>query len=223
MNYKDILKSEYFKAVYAEIEELKKDFCVNHGFIHVYKVIENAQYLAEIFQLSSKQKELLLIASALHDIGYLKGRDHHAENGSILAREYLKDKVCNEDVEIICRAIACHGGKDESDYIDPVSLCLILADKFDFSKQRYKEDQNEPLINVFLSIEKVLLGKIDDNKFDLQIYTTDKSYFVDLTNDYFFNKLNKVLDKVRNACGYNINIKILDADVMENHVKSFKI
>ena len=36
------------------------------------------------------QKELLLIACTLHDIGYLEGRDDHALSGGILAEKYLK-------------------------------------------------------------------------------------------------------------------------------------
>ena len=77
MDYVDILKSDYYKETYSKIEELKKDFYVNHGFIHIDGVIKNADYLADLFCLTRKQKELLLIASALHDVGYLMGREDH--------------------------------------------------------------------------------------------------------------------------------------------------
>ena len=39
MNYLDIVNSDYFKETYSKIEEMKKDFPVNHGFIHVNNVI----------------------------------------------------------------------------------------------------------------------------------------------------------------------------------------
>ena len=65
MDYKEILKSDYFKETYAKIEELKKDFYVNHGFIHINGVINNAKYLADLFCLNPKQKESILdMASA---------------------------------------------------------------------------------------------------------------------------------------------------------------
>ena len=211
MNYKDILKSEYFKAVYTEIEELKKDFCVNHGFLHVNSVIKNADYLADLFELTPKQKELLLIASTLHDIGYLKGREGHAQNGGVLAREYLKGKLLVEDVELICNAIACHGGKKESDYVCPISMCLILADKLDFTKRRYQDDGKEHKdLPMFLTIEKILLTKLSENDFVLKIYTTNKSYYDNLESSYFFDKLFGVFRKLEKVCGYKIKVEFLD-------------
>ena len=211
MDYKDIVKSEYFKKVYSEVEELKKDFYVNHGFLHINNVIKNAEYLADLFMLSSKQKELLLIASALHDIGYLKGRESHAKNGGILAGEYLKGKMPNEEAQKICNAISRHGGKKESDFEDPISLCLILADKFDFGKQRYQDDGKEhDNLKMFLSIEKILLTKIDEKNFELKVYTTNKELFEKLEESYFFNKLIEVLKKVENVWGYKIKINFVD-------------
>jgi len=58
MNYKDILVSEYFNTSYAEIEELKKDFYVNHGFIHINGVINNAneKYKTNIGNVCSEDK-----------------------------------------------------------------------------------------------------------------------------------------------------------------------
>ena len=52
MDYKDVLKSDYFNETYAKIEELKKDFYVNHGFVHVDGVINNAKFqkLFEVFR-----------------------------------------------------------------------------------------------------------------------------------------------------------------------------
>ena len=123
MDYKDILKSDYFNETYSQIEELKKDFYVNHGFIHVNGVIKNAEYLADLFCLSQKQKDLLLIASALHDIGYLKGREEHPINGATLAKEYLDtlNVLSDKEVERITKAISSHGGKTEDDYTDDIS------------------------------------------------------------------------------------------------------
>ena len=45
MNYIDILNSDFFKQTYLQIEELKKDYPVNHGFIHIHNVINNSKKL----------------------------------------------------------------------------------------------------------------------------------------------------------------------------------
>ena len=49
MNYSDILNSKYFIEIYTKIEEMKKDYPVNHGFIHINNVIRNAKRLVNIF------------------------------------------------------------------------------------------------------------------------------------------------------------------------------
>lgn len=213
INYRDIISSNYYFETYSKIEELKKDFYVNHGFIHIASVIENAKYLADLFGLDNKQKEQLLIAGALHDIGYLMGREDHAKNGGRLAFEYLKDKLPKEDVDVVCNAISSHGGKEESDYLCPVSLCLILADKFDFSKQRYKDDGKEhKSLPLFLSIEKVLLVKEDENNFKLNVCTTNKKLFDNLEENYFFIKLFEVLKRVQKVNGKKIGIQIVECE-----------
>ena len=213
MNYKDIINSSFFKETYTKIEELKKDFYVNHGFIHIDNVMNNAKNLAELFNLTQKQIELLLIASALHDIGYLKGREHHAQNGGVLAYEYLNNKMPSEDVEIICRAISSHGGKEENDFICPVSMCLILADKLDFVKNRYKDDGKEHKnLPVFLTIEKTKLTKVADGEYVLNIFTTNKKFFENLEENYFFNKLFSVFDRLEKACGFKVKTEIVEIE-----------
>lgn len=211
MNYQDILNSDYFKETYEKIEDLKKDFYVNHGFIHIDGVIENAKYLADLFGLRFKQRELLLIASALHDIGYLMGREGHAKNGSLLAREYLLGKMPQEDIDLVCHAISCHGGKNEEDYHCPISMCLILADKLDFTKGRYRDDGEDHVhLPLFLSIEKILLTKETENNFKLKIYTTNTSLFENLEDNYFFAKLFEVLNKLKKVCNYEVQVEFVE-------------
>lgn len=205
MDYKDILNCKYFFDTYNMIEELKKDFPVNHGFLHINNVLNNGKYLADIFSLTKNEKELLLIACVLHDIGYLKGRDDHAKNGAILAKEFLKDKLNSNNIEIIANAISCHGGKNDIDYKNKISLCLILSDKFDFDKTRYRDDEKYNSIQLFKTIEKVKLEK-QNGELYLNIYTTDMSKFQNLEENYFFIKLLEVLNKVKKI--HNLEIKM---------------
>lgn len=156
MNYVDIMKSTFFNETYEKIEELKKDFPVNHGFVHVSHVVEMAQQLADIFALSKNEKQNLLIACTLHDIGYLNGREDHPKSGAVLAEKFLKENNFSQnDIIEICNAISCHGGKRLEDYRDPISRCLVLADKFDFIASRYSA-KDESVKN-YLAIEKVKL------------------------------------------------------------------
>ena len=147
----------------------------------------------------------------MHDVGYLKGREGHARNGSILAREYLNGKLPQEDIEIVCQAIANHGGKKESDYVEPISMCLILADKFDFAKNRYKEiGTDSAYLPAFLTVESVKLERIEGGNFALNVYTSNLSLFKDINDNYFFIKLYEVLRKLEKVCGYSVKIDFVE-------------
>ena len=202
MNYEDILNSDYFKETYSKIEKIKKDYPVNHGFTHIQNVIKNALRIAEVFGLNNKEKELLLIACTLHDIGYIDSRDNHALNGAILAREYLKNnKFSNEDINVICDAIRNHGGKKAEDFIDVISMCLVIADKLDFVSSRYNKSMLEyPKRAIFpnildtlieLSDNNMILKIIVNNEFSVSLFE-EQNYFVKL-ND-FMKLLAKKLD-----------------------------
>lgn len=207
MTYKDILSSDFFFETYSKIEFEKRKFPVNHGFVHIWHVLSSARKLANLFELSSYEKELLYIACTLHDIGYLRGRDNHAENGAILAKDFLKGKLPEKDIELICSAIANHGGHEQKDFEENISLCLVLADKLDFVKTRYREDENHASVKNFMTVEKVEL--VDKGShFELQITSTSPEMFEGFDGSYFFNKLKLVMEKLSNAKKKKVQICI---------------
>lgn len=190
MNYIDIINSDYFKQTYKTIEDLKKDFPVNHGFIHVNNVIENAKRLAIIFHLDANQKELLLISAALHDIGYLNGRDNHSYNGSVLAIELLKNwGFKDDDIQIISNAIKNHGGKKKEEYEDIISMCLIIADKLDFISTRYnKSSLKNEYLSTFPYIIETNISYLN-NKVTLNIIITKEFDILAFKNSSYYTKL----------------------------------
>lgn len=212
MNYLDILNSDYFKETYSKIENMKKDFPVNHGFIHVKNVINNAIRIADVFMLNSDEKRLLLIACALHDIGYLEGRDNHALNGSFLARKFLEEKEFGvHEIDIVCNAIKNHGGKDIRDFNDCVSMCLVIADKLDFVSSRYNENMLDEdkkkifphIIDTYITIEEyIVLNIVVDNLFSYSLFE-DGSYF---------RKLNEFMSLLSSAVEKKYKIKYVCKD-----------
>ena len=206
MTYKDILKSDYFKECYELVEELKKDFPVNHGFIHIDHVLENAKSLAKLFELSEIETNLLLIACCLHDIGYIKGRSEHAKNGGILAREYLtkNSDLNSSDIDVICNAIASHGGDNLEDYRNKVSLCLIFADKLDYIASRYKEVEETKL---YRTIAKTELVK-ENGVYKLNIYSTMEDFEDRLKSASFHihKKLMGILENFMQV--YNVKVEL---------------
>lgn len=211
MNYLDIINTDYFKETYSKIEELKKEYPVNHGFIHINNVIENAKKIAITFKLDNHQTNLLLIAAFLHDIGYLQGKDDHAYNGCILAKDILKKWNFNDnDITIISTAIKNHGGKKDDEYNDIISMCLIIADKLDFINTRYDTTRlKEEYLKTFPYIMDTFI-EYNNNEITLNI-VINKEFSIDTFNSSsYYNKLNNFLNLLskRLISTYKIQYKL---------------
>jgi len=207
MTYRDILQTDYFFEMYTQVEVLKRDFPVNHGFLHVWHVIKNAEQLAEMFNLTKKDKKLLLIAATLHDIGYTEGRENHDINGARLAREFLSNKLSADDINKICKAISNHGGDECECFQDKISLCLILADKFDFDHTRYRYDPTWASVGMYLSIKKVEFTKEINNDYTFIIYSDNLNLFKNYQEQHFFKKLNRVFSNFEKVTGNKLILK----------------
>lgn len=209
MNYLDIKKSKFYNETYKEIEELKKNFPVNHGFKHVNHVIEYAKSLANLYNLNNQQRKLLYIACALHDVGYIKGREEHAASGSEIAREFLANSDLKlQEIDVVCNAIASHGGKKREDFLDPVSRCLAIADKMDFTRRRY-DLKNMAYDHVFKTILETDL-RIEDDCYNFDIIASPDFKKDEFNDDYFGAKLNRFLGLLSGTFGmtYKINFII---------------
>lgn len=195
MNYKEIMNSEYYYATYSRIAEIKKDYPVDHAFLHIRHVVTYANKLAKIFKLNNHQRKLLYIACTLHDIGYLDGRESHAKSGSERAKVYLTglNKFSLNDIELISSAIVNHGGKELSAFSEPVSMCLAIADKLDFAGSRYKN--TNPKYD-FSNYKKIVKNEfvLEDNKIQLTIFVKNGFNIEEFNTSHFGIKLKKFLD-----------------------------
>ena len=219
MNYIELYNSDYVKETYNKIEELKKDYPVNHGFIHINNALNNAKIISKILEFSDKETDLLLIAVVLHDIGYLLGREEHAKNGAILALSYLTNNTNLEQKDIIriSKAISSHAGLQKDDYKDNISIGLILADKMDFSKSRYDRYLCSFMekYKIFLSIDNIKLEKID-NIPTVVIYSKDIDIESKLNDRNIYVRLKEVLKNINEYTNYKIDLKISSKEEILN-------
>lgn len=212
MNYKEIMNSEYYYATYSRIAEIKKDYPVDHAFLHIRHVVTYAKKLAKIFKLNNHQRKLLYIACTLHDIGYLDGRENHAKSGSERAKVYLTglNKFSLNDIELISSAIVNHGGKELSAFSEPVSMCLAIADKLDFAGSRYKN--TNPKYD-FSNYKKIVKNEfvLKDNKIQLTIFVKNGFNIEEFNTSHFGIKLKKFLDLLSLSLGVpnEIEFKII--------------
>lgn len=93
------------KSIIARLtSELSKDLCY-HSAQHTLEVIDECLVLAQADKLDSRQIELLVVAAAYHDSGFLFRYEENEELGAKLALEDLKDIYSSKDLEEIKNCI----------------------------------------------------------------------------------------------------------------------
>ena len=140
MKFEDIARHpeilEYYRRGCANLDALGY---TDHSIAHTKLVAEKAAGILHAFGYGSEEIEIARIAGFMHDIGNAISRNHHAEYGSLLANEILKDTDLSiQDRIRIVSAIANH---DESNGVvaDPVAAALIIADKTDVRRSRVRD------------------------------------------------------------------------------------
>src|SRR5215831_20756336 len=70
---------------------LSKDFCY-HDFFHTFSVVNTADILCDMNNISKTEKRILLVAAWFHDTGYTKQSEGHEIHGAMIAEKFLKSK-----------------------------------------------------------------------------------------------------------------------------------
>ena len=175
--WEEILKDNEILKTYEQIN-LKTNYVIDHGLVHIKNVIKYIEHICEIFNVQDKTKELALISGTLHDMGYLNSREEHEISSAEYAKEYLKDKLTTQDIDIIADAIIRHNRK-RFDYNsnNDVAWILLLADKMDYTRERYIKN----LVDDFANSKYSYYIK--------KIYLTRKKNLVTVNFEFYKNNL----------------------------------
>lgn len=92
-------------------EELPSNF-LYHNLTHTKRVFKSTKEIIANNSISEEDVKILLLATLLHDVGYVKGCEKHEEVGAAIGAEFLRSKGVDEAI------------------IDKVSQC-IMATVFD--------------------------------------------------------------------------------------------
>lgn len=144
MTYKEIVKNE-------EVNELLKKGNENlgilgftdHSQIHCAMVARRAGYILKKFGYDAHDVEIVKIAGYMHDIGNAINRSHHAEYGSILAYDILKNTDLSLKDQVAIASAIGHHDESTGGATDPISAALIIADKTDVRRDRVREKPKE--------------------------------------------------------------------------------
>ena len=193
MNYIDILNNNKVIENYNKIDDINP-YPFNHGLKQVKNVCKIMDKLCSTLDITGEEKEALLIASALHDIGQVDGREEHGRK----AKEFLID---NFELELkdqpfynqMLEAIEKH---DNPCVIENSLFTLLVqfCDKMDFSKDRLEDNYRERFrYYCYENIDNI--GFIfDDENFGINIITSNVDNFTELFLNENFSK--KVINAV---------------------------
>ncbi|MFV8366062.1 Pycsar system effector family protein [Flavobacterium sp. XS1P27] len=83
------------------VSKLLKDKLSNsytyHNFNHTFDVVAAVSTLADSENISSSDKEILLIAAWFHDTGYIKGCSNHEDSSIVIASDFLLENAKSTD------------------------------------------------------------------------------------------------------------------------------
>lgn len=141
-----IISDKEYRTWMQEISNVEKEFAISsefnnkvaldHGIHHMDRVANNLYNLLKEYNCDKHTCFLGYITGLVHDIGMIKGKKGHAENGSNLAKVFLKkfDFINAEDILKITNAIKNHG--DGGKKPDELTAFLAISDKADMCKAR---------------------------------------------------------------------------------------
>lgn len=106
----------------------EKGFVYYHG-LRVAKIALNLRKL--IIPNENSHDDIIYISSLFHDIG--KGIEPHAETGSAMANELLKEYCTQNELRSICEIIAKHNDRDPMNEQNKILELVQDADLLDHS------------------------------------------------------------------------------------------
>ena len=105
-------------------KELDASF-LYHNIIHTQRVVERATELAEQCGISDSDKQILTLATWLHDTGFTKTIKTHEDESVIIAKSFLSSQNCpQKTIDAVCDLILA----TKMDYVPKNKLEKIIRD-----------------------------------------------------------------------------------------------
>lgn len=92
--------------ILSRLEKELPEHLSYHGRHHTLDVIEAVERIARHEGIHEHSINLLIVAAAYHDSGFIFGHENHEEKGCEIARQALPDFGCDEQtIDQVCRMI----------------------------------------------------------------------------------------------------------------------
>lgn len=209
--YEKIKNDSFILDIYDKIHEYEDKGKEKGWAYHDYNHVLNVSALVEKLLLMLNYNDDLIysakIASILHDIGALQGKEDHALRSYEFAKKYFKDNNINfENINQVLEAIKIHSDGFDTDNI--IALALILSDKLDVKYTRVAEEGKKIVGNrQFLNILDIEIS-FNDEMFIFNFKTNSKINKKELDEYYFTKKIFKAIDSFCNKVNKKYIIKM---------------
>jgi len=117
-------------------EKLKPDF-VYHNYKHTMQTVKTCRELAEAYNLTSRDLEILMLAALFHDTGYTEVYQGHEQVSVRILKDFLRNDYALEDINKIEELIL--STKAQSVPNGTLQEILHDADYINIGKKRFAE------------------------------------------------------------------------------------
>lgn len=222
MNFKDVICNKTVVDEYRKIDE-NNAVPFSHGMKHVNNVIKVMEKLTDALGIIGAERDDLLLAALLHDIGQADGRIDHGPKGAKIAQLIL-DGLSEDRLNKILEAIELHDQVEGRDKLSLFVNLISFADKMDFTRDRFDDDWQEktPLEyrqKLGKNIYEHILGvdfEVKNGRFEVMIFTDgslEKADFVE-REAIFMPKVIGIIKIVANQLGLSPGILVDNKNIL---------
>jgi len=98
--------AEAIRHILDRLDNELPDHLYYHGLHHTLDVLEATERIASSIELSDNEFNLLMVAAAYHDCGFMYGHENHEERGCQVVKETLPQYGFDDaSIEQICKMI----------------------------------------------------------------------------------------------------------------------
>lgn len=129
---------QLYSFIIDKLEKELPSYLTYHNVQHTKDVVNVVQHICDNENISQDDREILLVAALLHDIGFLKGYDNHEMSSCEIAREILPSyHYDKEQIEKVCNLIMVT--KLPQEPYNQLEEILCDADLFYLGSEKYFE------------------------------------------------------------------------------------
>tara|TARA_B100001750_G_scaffold55397_1_gene42868 strand:+ start:770803 stop:772065 length:1263 start_codon:yes stop_codon:yes gene_type:complete len=202
-------KTRFMSDLISKTENFATDLLVNkldnnylyHNLRHTQRVVKSSKELLQHYNLNEKESNAIILAAWLHDTGYTKGTQNHERASCEIAKEFLSQQDCSEDlINNVCALImATERGHEPTNLSEEI---MRDADSSHLGQSSYADTSE------MLREELSLLGIAEMSpkawrKANIKMFQTEHRFYTDYAKTNWQEgkdeNLNKLVKKLKKA------------------------